>query len=152
MILFKKVETGTDAEILRQHRNTCKDFMTRSTEYITADQQQEWFSTAKTKYDLYLAYDLQYGAIICDVGYGLIHKHVDQSLITGGLLPMYRGQGIGQELFQFLINTCPKTKPIRLELLKTNTRAFIVYIKLGFKIIGEDDKLQYMEYEYDSSI
>ena len=152
MILFKKVETGTDAEILRQHRNTCKDFMTRSTEYITAEQQQEWFSTAKTKYELYLAYDLQYVAIICDVGYGLIHKHVDQSLVTGGLLPMYRGQGIGQELFQFLINACPKTKPIRLVLLKTNSRAFIVYIKLGFKIIGEDDKLQYMEYEYDSSI
>jgi hypothetical protein len=39
--VYKKVETELDAEILRQHRNVCKDFMTRSTSYITEQQQQE---------------------------------------------------------------------------------------------------------------
>ena len=150
--VYKKVETEIDAEILRQHRNVCKDFMTRSTSYITEQQQQEWFRAAHKKYDLFLAYEINHGSIINDIGYGLIHKNEDASLLTGGLLPNYRDKGIGQHLFKFLIDQCDKRKPIRLEVLKTNTRAFIVYIKLGFKLVKEDARLYHMEYEYDSPI
>ena len=81
--VYKKVETELDAEILRQHRNVCKDFMTRSTSYITEQQQQEWFRHAHTKYDLFLAYEISHGAIINDIGYGLIHKNEDAYLLTG---------------------------------------------------------------------
>ena len=152
MIVLKLIETYHDAELLRQHRNTCRSFMTRSSEYITTEQQAEWFKTDSTKYDLYLAYCMQPGAIIYDCGYGVVHKCPDQSLLTGGLLPNYRGQHFGQELFQNLVNHCPYGKPIRLEVLKTNHRAFTVYIKLGFKIISEDPRLHYMEYDNDPVI
>ena len=152
MIVLKLVNTYHDAELLRQHRNACRSFMTRSNEYITSEQQVEWFKTSDTKYDLYLVYNVEYGSIIYDVGYGVIHKLPDQSLLTGGLLPEYRGRNLGQELFQNLINICPKTKPIRLEVLKTNTRALIVYIKLGFKIISEDSRIHYMEFDNESVI
>ena len=37
--------------------------------------------------------------------------------------------------------------PIKLEVLKANTRAFKVYEKLGFEILYEDDKCVYMEYK-----
>ena len=152
MIVLKLIKTYHDAELLRQHRNTCRSFMTRSSEYITTKQQVEWFNTATTKYDLYLAYCMQHGPMIYDVGYGVVHKCPDQSLLTGGLLPNYRGQHLGQELFQNLINHCPNGKPIRLEVLKTNPRALTVYIKLGFKIISEDPRLYYMEYDNDPVI
>lgn len=152
MIVYKKVETEAEAEVLRQHRNTCKDFMTRSTAYITEEEQKEWFKTAQDKYDLYLVYEVSHGAVIIDVGYGVIHKGERESFLTAGLLPNYRGQGIGQNVFQFLINNCDRKKPIKLEVLKTNTRAFIVYIKLGFTVVRESDTIYYMEYNYDSPI
>jgi len=46
MLVFKRVTTPAEAEILRTIRNECKDYMTRSTEYITPEQQAEWFKTA----------------------------------------------------------------------------------------------------------
>jgi len=126
--------------------------MTRSSEYIITEQQAEWFKTDNTKYDLYLAYCMQHGAIIYECGYGVVHKYTDQSLLTGGLLPNYRGQHLGEELCQNPLNHCPNGKPIRLEVLKTNPRALTVYIKLGFKIISEDPRLYYMEYDNDPVI
>lgn len=152
MIVYKKVETEIDAEILRQHRNKCKDFMTRSTAYITEEDQQAWFKTAHEKYDLFIAYEVVHGAVIIDAGYGVIHREPGQSLLTGGLVPEYRNKGIGQQLFKFLIDQCRKDRPIRLEVLKENTRAFAVYLKLGFKVTGENSKIYFMEYEYDSVI
>ena len=151
-IVFKRVTTPQEAEMLRVIRNTCKDFMTRSNAHITEEQQKEWFLTAHEKYNLFLAYEIQHGACIVDVGYGLVHKNADESLLTGGLLPSYRGKGVGQLLFKFLLNSCDRSKPIRLEVLKSNTKAFIVYIKLGFEVIGETDKIYHMEYKYDSPI
>jgi ribosomal protein S18 acetylase RimI-like enzyme len=151
-IVFKKVTTDVEAEMLRRIRNECRLFMTRSIDFITPEQQLEWFKTASEKYDLYLAYQITHGAIIINVGYGLIHKNDDASLLTGGLLPSYRGLGIGQVLFKFLTDNCSKSKPVRLEVLKTNTKAFIVYIKLGFEVIGETDRLYFMEHKYDSPI
>ncbi|MFZ9610090.1 MAG: GNAT family N-acetyltransferase [Methylococcales bacterium] len=124
--------------------------MTRSTAFITEQQQQEWFRTASDKYDLYLAYEIAEGTIIYDIGYGLVHKNKGESLLTGCLLPEQRNKGKGQELFKFLITQCDKSKPIKLEVLKTNMRAFIVYIKLGFNLIGEDDRLYFMEYQNDN--
>jgi ribosomal protein S18 acetylase RimI-like enzyme len=152
MIVFKKVEAEAEAEILRLHRNECREFMTRNTAYITEDQQKEWFANAHKKFDLYLVYEVSHGAVIIDVGYGVIHKNERESLLTAGLLPNYRGQGIGQNVFQFLINQCDRKKPVKLEVLKSNTRAFIVYIKLGFTVVGENDKMYFMEYKYDSPI
>ena len=55
-------------------------------------------------------------------------------------------------VFKFLIDQCHKSLPIRLEVLKTNTRAFKTYESLNFKVIGENDNLYFMEYQYDSVI
>lgn len=151
-MVFKRVVTSDDAERLRVIRNYCKDYMTRNTSYITPKQQQEWFSTAYLKYDLFIAYAVEYGAIIVDAGYGVINKTENEYLLTGGLMPDYRDKGYGQGLFKFLIDTCDKKWPIRLEVLKTNIRAFKTYEKLGFVIIGEDERIYRMEYRYDSVI
>jgi len=42
--------------------------------------------------------------------------------------------------------------PIRLEVLRDNTRAFKTYESLNFKVTGETDKIYFMEYHYDSVI
>lgn len=151
-LVYKKVTTEAEAEMLRGIRNECKDFMTRSTAFITKDQQTEWFKTAAEKYDLFICYEVAAGAVIVDAGYGVIHKNADESLLTGGLLPQYRNKGLGQNVFQYLIDQCDRSKPIRLEVLKTNKRAFSVYDRLGFIVMSEDDRIYNMEYGYDSPI
>lgn len=151
-LVFKRVTTTNSAESLRVIRNQCKDYMTRHTGYITPEQQQEWFKTAFKKYELYIAYAVEHGSIIVDAGYGVIHLSEDEYLLTGGLMPDYRDKGLGQPLFKFLIDNCNKQLPIRLEVLKNNLRALKTYDKLGFIVIGEEDRIYKMEYKYDSVI
>lgn len=152
MLVFKRVTTSAEAEILRTIRNKCREYMTRSTDYITPEQQEEWFKTAHKKYELYIAYSIEYGAIVVDAGFGVVHKNENEFLLTGGLIPEYRDKGLGKLIFKFLVDQCHKSLPIRLEVLKTNTRAFKTYESLNFKVTGENDNLYFMEYQYDSVI
>ena len=151
-IVFKRVTTPAEAEILRTIRNKCREYMTRSTDYITPEQQEEWFKTAFRKYDLYIAYAIEHGVCIVDAGFGVVHKNEDEFLLTGGLVPEYRDKGMGKLVFKFLVDQCHKSLPIRLEVLKTNTRAYKTYEGLNFKVTGENEKLIFMEYQYDSVI
>ena len=151
-IVFKRVTTPAEAENLRVIRNQCREYMTRSTDFITPAQQEEWFKTAFRKYDLYIAYAIEHGVCIVDAGFGVVHKNENEFLLTGGLVPEYRDKGLGKLIFKFLVDQCHKSLPIRLEVLKTNTRAIKTYEGLDFKVTGVSDKLYLMEYQYDSVI
>ena len=151
-LVFKRVTTSNEAEMLRVIRNQCKDYMTRNTSEITPEEQLEWFKTAYKKYELYIAYAVEYGACIVDAGYGLIHLNEKEYMLTGGLVPEYRDKGLGTNLFKFLIDNCNKQIPIRLEVLKDNLRALKTYERLNFTTTGETDKIFIMEYKYDSCI
>ena len=151
-IVFKRVTTPAEAEILRTIRNKCREYMTRSTDFITPEQQEEWFKTAFRKYDLYIAYAIEHGVCIVDAGFGVVHKNEEEFLLTGGLVPEYRDKGMGKLVFKFLVDQCHKSLPIRLEVLKTNTRAYKTYEGLNFKVTDENDNLYFMEYQYDSVI
>jgi len=151
-LVFKRVTTTAEAEILRNIRNKCRSFMTRNTDEISAEQQQEWFKTAYKRYELYIAYAIEHGSVVVDAGYGLIHLNENEYLLSGGLMPDYRDRGLGLNLFKFLIDNCNKQLPIRLEVLKSNTRAFKTYERLNFTVIGENEHLYFMEYRYDSVI
>lgn len=151
-LVFKRVTTKAEAEILRTIRNDCREFMTRSTDYISAEAQEEWFKTAHKKYEMYIVYSVEYGAVAVNAGFGLIHRNENDFMLTGGLLVDYRDKGLGKSLFKFLVDQCHKSLPIRLEVLKTNIRAYKTYEALNFINIGETDKIFIMEYRYDSSI
>ena len=151
-LVFKRVTTSNEAEMLRVIRNQCKSYMTRNTSEITPEEQLEWFKTAYKKYELYIAYAVEYGACIVDAGYGLIHLNEKEYMLTGGLVPEYRDKGLGTILFKFLIDNCNKQIPIRLEVLKDNLRALKTYERLNFTTTGETDKIFIMEYKYDSCI
>lgn len=152
-LFYKKVHHEEEAELLRQIRNQCREYMTRNTDVITREAQREWFRTAHDRYDLYLVYAIEYGAVVTYAGYGVIHKNIDESLVTGGFLPEYRNQGLGYDLFKFLTDTAVERRlPVRLEVLKSNVRAFKVYEKLDYVIYQETDKIYKMEYKNDSVI
>ena len=153
-ILLRPIKTLDDIEVLREIRNSCKDFMTRNTSTITREQQQTWYlNIDKEKNNLYLVERVSYGVITDTIGYGYLRIENETVLLTGGLIESVRGQGYGSRLFELLLQESKKFKlPIKLEVLKTNMRAFAVYNKLGFRVISDDGKILEMEYHYDSVI
>jgi ribosomal protein S18 acetylase RimI-like enzyme len=153
-IILRPIKNEDDVETLRKIRNTCKDFMTRNTTSITSEQQKTWYlNIDKNKNNLYLVERVSFGVTVDTVGYGYVRVEDGTALLTGGLIEEVRGQGYGSRLFELLLQESKKFKlPIKLEVLKSNMKAFAVYNKLGFRVISDDGKILKMEYYYDSVI
>lgn len=133
------------AESLRLIRNECKEYMTRYNKEISKEQQTKWFlSIDKNKTIPFLFFENKN-----PIGYGLITFEENISLISAGIIEKYRGLGHGKILFNLLINECKKlnSDDIKLEVLKTNIRAYKLYKKLGFKIVSEDQDKYTMKLE-----
>jgi ribosomal protein S18 acetylase RimI-like enzyme len=153
-LVMVPVRTENDVERLRQIRNVCKDFMTRNTSEISYEQQQNWYKNINKEFNkLYLLHKIYYGVVGEMIGYGYIRVEDGVVLLTGGLIESERGKGYGSVLFENLVkNSEPFNLPIKLEVLKTNMKAFAVYNKIGFRVTADDGKIIKMEYHYDSVI
>lgn len=147
-ITLNPVLNMVDVEIVRTHRNACREFMTRNTDYISAKEQQKWFVDLDKDYHrLLLLNKIHHGAVVEDIGYGYIRIENGEVLLTGGITSSERGKGHGQFLFERLVLYSLKYGlPIRLEVLKTNAAGIATYNKVGFTIISEDEKIYKMEY------
>lgn len=150
-LVLRKIETLDDAMLLRNIRNQCREFMTRDISYISEEQQKRWFMNLKPDFKIYILYSVEMGLITSPIGYGLIREEGEYSLISGGLIESERGKGYGSTLFNYLIKNV-ENKKIKLEVLKSNTRAFVIYNNLGFRVINDDGEMITMEYNYDSPI
>lgn len=58
---------------------------------------------------------------------------------TIGVMPQFRGKGVGSRLLQFMINEYVEKRNLTLGLLveEENTQAKKLYLKLGFKAVGK---------------
>jgi ribosomal protein S18 acetylase RimI-like enzyme len=148
-VILTAVSNSRDVETVRSHRNACREFMTRNTDYISSEQQASWyFSLDKEMNRLFLLNKIHHGAIVEDIGYGYIRVENDEVLLTGGITSNERGKGYGYFLFNRLVMFSDKYfLPIRLEVLKTNAAGIATYKKVGFEVISEDDKIFKMEYK-----
>ena len=147
-MILSSVKNDRDVETVRHHRNACREFMTRNTEYISSLQQAKWYeSLDKTKNILFILNKIHHGAVVEDIGYGYIRIENGEVLLTGGIISNERGKGYGFFLFERLVlNSLKYGLPIRLEVLKTNTAGIATYKKVGFKTIDEDENIFKMEY------
>ena len=152
-IVLKEINES-DIEVLRNVRNECKEFMTRNTSFIEAEQQKKWYENLnKIKNKVYLLNLIHHGVIGEVIGYGYIKIEDDYVLLSGGLIKEKRGSGYGKKLFKYLLeNSLKFNLPIRLEVLKSNAVAISIYEKIGFKKSDENEKIIKMEYKYDSAI
>jgi len=153
-IVLIPVQTFDDVEKLRIIRNECRNYMTRSKNLIETEQQINWWNNLdKESNKLYLVHKVYHAVASTIVGYGYIRVENGEILLTGGLTETERGKGHGKTLFGALVeNSKQFDLPIKLELLKTNTKAFVVYNSLGFRVTNDDGKIIKMEYHYDSVI
>ena len=98
-VVFSDIKSVSDAQVLRRIRNECKDFMTRSTEYITEEKQTEWFNGLdKDNIKLYLMWIAHHGVAFEVIGFGYCKKDENETYLTGGLKEELRGKGYGKLL------------------------------------------------------
>ena len=142
MLEIYEAVTHADAEVMRGIRNSCRQYMTNNRNLIQSDEQLEWFVMLDR--GAMRPYLFVLGGT--HVGYGIIKLDDGVGLLTGGLVPAYRGLGYGTQLFSLLIEECSRWNiPPALEVLKTNDRAIVTYKKLGFAVISQTDKIYKME-------
>ena len=82
-----------------------------------------------------------------DVGWlGTTQSETECRLDNIYLLPEHQGLGIGSHLIRSLLaDAARKSKPMKLQVLKVNSRARLLYERLGFQVTGETDKHHLME-------
>jgi ribosomal protein S18 acetylase RimI-like enzyme len=137
-IAFRRVTGGDDIETMRLIRNECRGFMTRDRREISCSEQCQWWSTLS--HEQVQCYLFQYESV--NVGYGVVRAEISVqhphgvAWLTGGLLPAYRGRGLGRALFQCLIHL--SSMQPWLEVLRQNERARRLYEELGFRVVWED--------------
>lgn len=153
ILTIHEIKTDSDVQILREIRNECRLYMTRSTDYISVEQQKDWYkSLDKEKYKLYLILEAHHGVAFTPIGFGIIREEDDCLLLTGGVIESCRGKGAGRFVFENLLNISKKqNKKIKLEVLISNTVAHTLYCKLGFKETNRTDRIIMMEYDNDTS-
>ena len=131
-----------DVERVRQIRNTCREYMTRDTHEISEQEQLHWWCARKPDLRLFL---FRLGDK--DVGYGLTREEEGALVVSGGLLPDYRGFGVGHALFRLLVLTGhPRGRyTCRLEVQEDNLPARTVYEAIGFREMRHEDHVITME-------
>lgn len=153
-LMFHEVEDINEAQIMRNIRNECREFMTKNTDYISEADQHAWFSQLdRANIKMYIVYESFHGVVFSPVGFGYCRHVDDETYLTGGLLREVRGRGYGRILFQHILNKAKdfNTK-ITLEVLNTNIVAQNLYKSLGFVTYYQDDRIMKMEYKNDSAI
>ena len=148
--MLNLVQYPDEMEVVRVIRNECKDYMTRDNSYITEEKQATFFDYYSKKLALgemqvylFAKYTGQGQSLLknMNLGYGTIRQADGVAWIAGGLLAEHRGKGLGRELFELLLEKARQgKKPILLEVLGSNYKAYNLYKKLGFKTAYEYPK------------
>lgn len=121
---------------MRLVRNRCASYMTGNTMPISVEQQTAWFNGLDRSVVRPFVFEL--GAFT--IGYGLIQRlpryDGEGWWVSGGLMPAYRGQGHGKELFGRLADQANIAGEICwLEVRANNEPAIRTYRSLGFQLI-----------------
>ena len=85
----RKATTLKDAELVRNIRNTCWEWMTGHTRWISPAEQIAWWESEDK--DLW---------IFNEVAYGLLTEREGKTWISLGILPEHRGKGLGTEIYR----------------------------------------------------
>lgn len=63
------------------------------------------------------------------------------------ILPEYQRKGLGSACMRLIVlDARAQKKPVRLQVLKINTRAVVFYRRMGFEIVDEDETHVQMVY------
>lgn len=147
--ILREMGSEIDAQIMREFRNECREFMTHNTAEIMEAEQVEWYREtylpARQKGELF-------GYIVRRedeeaIGYGLISKRDGRWWVSGGLSEDARGEGAGYFLFEQMtdmIHEDLRSEQAWLDVLNTNEGAKRLYEKLGYVAVSSTEQLTVM--------
>lgn len=119
---------------MREIRNACRLFMTENPREISIDEQIAWFERIKDD-PKWAPFLLLPRRRLDALGYGLV-RQLDSGkwVVSGGLMPKYRGLGLGVQLFWELADYIHEAfkVPAWLTVWSDNERAWRTYLKVGF--------------------
>ena len=134
MFIFRPL-SKRDLQFLNEIRNDCAEEYLHDSRKFTLDQTEEWFS--KTNPDFYI---IEFKST--DIGYFRVSQHSESNknlYIGADIHKHFRGKKLAYpayvEFISFLFEKYHLNK-VSLEVLSTNTRAYNLYNKLGFKQEG----------------
>lgn len=133
-LIIEIVASPGQAEELRGLRNECREFMTRDTAEITADQQREFLAGPLADGTAW-AYLLRVARDASAVAYGMLRDGGDCLWLSCGVTGTARGRGYGTLIVRF-VTAARGSGPVRLEVWKDNAAARRVYEKAGYAVTG----------------
>lgn len=128
MLRFRPAEDQDRYEVMKI-RNSGREFMTHYTGYITQEQQNDWwFSPARWGAHIWM---VELDDVIA--GFCMIREVYDSGRAYGTLavLPEYRGQGIGTQIYKFMIT---QESELWIDVRNDNLSSMNAALKAGFEI------------------
>jgi RimJ/RimL family protein N-acetyltransferase len=131
----RAVKTLEDVEMLRQIRNSGRQWMTRHTEEISPEQQRDWWKDAchDPSLDVWL-----FSVAQTDIGYGLLRIESGREWCSLAVLPRYQGQGYGTQIYRWI--ALSTTADVWAEILADNTASIKACLNAGYQVAYAMDK------------
>jgi len=144
MLTFREATTElADAEIVRGIRNSGCQWMTRDAREIGREEQTRfWARRSVLECPIWIA---QIAAT--PIGYGLLRREKDRWWCSLAVLPRYRGQGFGRQIYQFL--AMATSQDVYAEILADNTPSIRACLGAGYQIAYAMDKHAVLVYRKD---
>ena len=108
MLQFREATNElADAELVRQIRNSGRQWMTQDTAEITEAAQRAWWARRDpAACPIWLA-----SVAATTIGYGLLRRSNDRTWCSLAILPAHRGRGYGSAIYTWLALATPETAP-----------------------------------------
>lgn len=136
MLQFREATTElADAELVRQIRNSGRQWMTQDTAEITEATQRAWWARRDpAACPIWLA-----GVAATTIGYGLLRRSNDRTWCSLAILPAHRGHGYGSQIYTWLALATPDA--VWAEIYADNTPSLRAALRAGYTLAYAQDKL-----------
>lgn len=143
---YKMVENDHLAlvEVLRNLYNSSIPYFTKPLNANTWDQQHEWWMKldfSKVQIHLYSRRSHPWEII----AFSMLTDHGDYVSPVFGVTAQYHGQGYGSEIIEHYLQLA-NGKPLRGAQLKSNGPICTLNRRMGWRVVSEDDDVQYLEH------
>ena len=136
--------TLQEAQLVRELRNEVRQYMTRSSSFITPEQQEKWFHTFRNDLENQHMH-LYYSREGCFLGYCYL-KRDENGKLWGSLAvkPEFQGLGYGTYIYKDMIR---HYKEVYIEIFADNNESLSAAQRAGFQILSVGDKKVVMKGE-----
>lgn len=141
MLHFRAASTDpADGELIRQIRNSGRQWMTRDAREIGRDEQRTWWARRDAA-----AVPIWIASIAATpIGYGLLRADSERTWCSLAVLPRERGRGYGSAIYTFLAHAT--AADVYAEILADNTPSIRACLRAGYQIAYALDRMAVLVY------